>query len=366
MKNHDVIVVGAGVIGLFTALELRQSGLDVCLIDTAMAAHSASWAGGGILSPLRPWQEPPAIHCLADWSRTAYRELVPALEQTTGINVGLQAQGLLWLDLVDETAALDWLVGHGRIGNKLDQSGLAVLEPNLNVAATGHGLSNPDIEQIRNPRLIRALQAAARIAGVDLKSANAPAELIIDGARCPGIRVADEQVLAINTVVCSGAWASKLLAEDEITASLYPVRGQMIAYQLPEPPCKHIVFQHGHYLIPRNDGVLLAGSTVEEVGFDDQTTAQASGELQAFAQRLLPGLTNREPDWHWAGLRPATTDELPLIGPHPRIAGLYLNTGHFRNGILLAPASARLLADQFLGREAFCPAQPYLPARFMT
>lgn len=361
----DCLVIGSGIAGLFTARALAAAGVKTALVGPPDDKASSSWAAGGILAPLQPWLEPAAARPLTDWAQAAYDDLAAKAGFQAAIGTSYAKSGMLMLEPEDRELIQQWSNQFAVPVAWLDSDDLVQRESAL---ATGikSAAYLPGVAQIRNPRLLRVLQAGLRQQQVSLIAGNVQ-RLVCENRRCHGVMVAGELIRSKIVVLAAGAWSSQLLpVGDPVADQLYPVRGQMIAYQLATSPIQSIIWRSGRYLIPRADCVLLAGSTLEDVGFDTSVTQSARTELQAFVGGLLPELRERQPDWHWSGLRPASTDGLPLIGPHPEIDGLYLNTGHYRNGILLAPASARLLADQLLGRQSFCSEQPYLPARFLN
>jgi glycine oxidase len=221
----------------------------------------------------------------------------------------------------------------------------------------------PDIANVRNPRLLRALGESLRRLGVIVHEQADVVGWRHAGGRVESLLTRDGRSFSAgNFVVCGGAWSSVLL-NDVTPLPVRPVRGQMLLFRLPagELPC--IVLAEGRYVIPRRDGHVLCGSTLEESGFDVTTTAVAKASLMASAARLWPALQGQAPLAHWAGLRPAAPEGIPFIGPVPEYANLWVNAGQFRNGLVLAPASARLLADQLLGRQPGIDPAPYRVGR---
>lgn len=356
----DVIVVGGGVLGMLSARELALAGRRVTLLERGHTGQEASWAGGGIVSPLYPWRYPDPVTALAIPAMAAYAALALALREETGIDPELFACGMLMLDADDETEALDWARHHGRQvlpETAADcQRRLPGLAPHWR-----RGLWMPSVANIRNPRLLQALRASLLKSGVDIREQSEVASWQRDGGRVTAAVTTDGRVFgAADFVVCGGAWSSQLLAAAGPSVSVRPVRGQMLLYRPASvPPC--IVLAEGRYVIPRRDGHVLCGSTLEETGFDKSTTAEALASLAASAARLWPALAAEQPVLQWAGLRPAAPGGIPYIGPVPGQDNLWVNAGQFRNGLVLAPASARLLADLLLGRPASIDPAPYRP-----
>lgn len=358
-----ITIVGGGIIGMFSAYVLRRAGQSVTLLDRAELGHESSWAGGGILSPLYPWRYPDAVNALACWSQDHYAEWVEDIRELGGVDPELTSSGMLILDPEERPAARQWADAFDReVQIVTDSDALHALEPALGESATA-GLWLPYVGQVRNPRLVKALHAA-------LVALEVP---ICENCEVTGWRLDDagERVTALETgqgplavetvVVAGGAWTGQLLASTGWTLPIEPVRGQMILFQAAPGTLQHLVLASGHYLIPRRDGRTLAGSTLEYAGFDKTTTAEAEEDLHRFAVELVPALAQAPVEHHWAGLRPGSPAGIPAIGRHPSLSNLFINTGHFRNGVVMGPASARLLADLLLEREPILAPAEYAP-----
>ncbi len=341
-------IVGGGIIGLLSAYELALAGESVVIIDRQSVGDEASWAGGGILSPLYPWRYPEAVDPLARWSQTHYPELVETLRRETGVDPEWTRSGLLILDAEDSRAGLDWCQAHGVVAELLNPG--AVLEPALRTSSNP-ALSLSDVAQVRNPRLLKALTHRLRSLGAVFKEGVAVTGFEFSGKVFSGIRTGSGTLSADRCLVAAGPWSTSLLATVGLDLPLRPVKGQMLVLRGAASPFSRILLRESRYLIPRRDGRILVGSTQEEAGFDKSTTPVARELLFAAACALVPELGDWQIEHHWAGLRPGSPDGVPYIGEHPEITGLYVNTGHFRNGIVLAPASARLIVDLMLSRS---------------
>ena len=356
------LIVGAGAIGLQSAVLLARAGCHVDLIEQRETGTEASWAGGGIVSPLYPWRYSPAITALAHWSQDYYPQLGATLFEQTGIDPEVYETGLYWLDLEDENQALAWAERLGRPMRRVDMDQVHAAVPSL-----GHGFSRaihmPGVANVRNPRMLQALRCLlTKSPNVRVVENCAATAFLHEGGKIVGVQTAQGEMRAERVVVAAGAWSGELLLTLGIELPVKPMKGQMILFKCDEDFLPSMVLAKRRYAIPRKDGHILVGSTLEDVGFDKTTTADALESLRATAIDLLPDLANAEVVKHWAGLRPASPEGIPYIGPVPGHDGLWLNCGHFRNGLVLAPASCQLLTDLMLGRAPCVDPEPYAPA----
>ena len=219
------------------------------------------------------------------------------------------------------------------------------------------------IAQVSNPRLLQFLGGAALAAGVNIVEAAEVVGMHSTQGRVSGVSTSQGDFSAGNIVVSAGAWTGAMPGLASLASRVFPVRGQMLLFKLPQEVLPSIVLKNGAYLIPRKDGHVLAGSTLEWSGFDKTTTEAARHELLAFAAGILPSLSELVLARHWSGLRPGSPDNIPVIGAHPDYANLYINSGHFRYGVTMSPGSAKLLADLIEGKSPAIPAEPYLVPR---
>jgi len=357
-RGRDCIVIGGGLLGMLTAYFLSKEGFDVALLEQGQVCRESSWAGGGILSPLVPWDYPDAVSELVQWSQRNYPGLVTELRDISGIDPQWQQSGLLMAGVQMDEQIRQWKRKYHCGIVQLRPGEVREIEPEL-AQMSADSLLLPAVAQIRNPRMCRALAVCLRIQGVAVHEYARVEGLRIEAGKVTAVRTAEREFCAGRVVIAAGAWSSRLLAGIMPVLPVEPVRGQMIQFAASPRLLRHIVLAGGHYLIPRMDGLVLAGSTLEYTGFDKKTTQEAREALTEFAIRLVPALARCEIVNHWSGLRPGKADGIPLIGKHNDINGLYLNTGHFRNGVVLAPASARLLLDIMMERESFTSSAPY-------
>ncbi len=358
----DCIIVGGGVIGLLTARQLFQQGVDVLLLEKGPLGGESSWAGGGIISPLYPWRYDDSVNVLAERSKQIYPKLVKQLLQETGLDSELINSGMFTVineELGDDLQQItDWAEKWSvdiRYKNQL----AAVREIEKSVAdAVDNGVWMPDIMQIRNPKFVKALKASFKQLSIPYKEHCAVEEILVKDDKIVGVRTQEQHFLAEKVIIASGAWSAQFSVTGQ-SVDVVPVKGQMIMYKGEPDMVKRIVLSQGHYVIPRKDGRILAGSTLEKIGFDKTISASAYDELHQAAVALVPLLDELPVERQWAGLRPGTEKGIPYVCQHDDIAGLYVHAGHFRNGIVLGAASAELITDIVLQREPWCDTGPY-------
>lgn len=361
-KQQRVVIVGGGVIGLLTAFNLAADVEQVILLDRAGLGQESSWAGGGIVSPLYPWRYSSAVTALAHWSQDFYPQLAERLLADTGVDPQVHTTGLYWLDLEDEAQALAWAEREGR---PLSSVHISTVEAAVPVLGSGysHAIYMADVANVRNPRLVKSLKAALQaLPNVTIHEQCEVLGFIREGEIIAGVHTAQGEIRGDEVVLSAGAWSGELLATLGLELPVEPVKGQMILYKCASDFLSCMVLAKGRYAIPRRDGHILVGSTLEHEGFDKTPTSAALQSLKASAVELIPALADAEVVAHWAGLRPGSPEGIPYIGRVAGFDGLWLNCGHYRNGLVLAPASCQLFADLLLGREPIIDPAPYAPA----
>lgn len=354
----DAVVIGGGILGLLLARELVLAGRQVLLLEAGQCGQESSWAGGGIVSPLYPWRYPPAVTALARQAQAAFPALCTALAEATGIDPEWQCTGLLMLDAPDAAEAQAWAQAQGVAMEGVPADRLLACEPQL-APDFQAGLWMPQVANVRNPRLLQALKAMLLQSRACEIREFSPVQQLVQAGQSVRVYTANAVVEAPQVVVCAGAWTAALLGHSNVGVPVEPVRGQMLLYRLPPGVLRTMVLHDGRYAIPRRDGHVLVGSTLEYVGFDKNTTRDAAQVLQAAAERLLPVLRGVSPIRQWAGLRPGSPGGIPVMGAVPGWSGLFACAGHFRNGLVLAPASAQFMADILLGRTPSVDLSPY-------
>ncbi|MEK8090023.1 glycine oxidase ThiO [Thermithiobacillus plumbiphilus] len=357
----DALIIGAGVIGMLSALRLHQAGLRVEVLDQAsLPGKEASWAGGGIISPLFPWRYADAVNRLAAYGQKVYPELAQELATNTGIDPEYTRNGLLMLPGEEQALgeeAEDWARRWQLESQALDRATLAALAPAIRGAE--RALWWPSIGQIRNPRLVKALAERLRRLQIPVRTGVRVDGIEQTGGQVRGVLSSSGRLAAGKVIVTAGAWTGRLMEGFGYSLPVEPVRGQMILFRAQPGWLRQMVLSDSHYLVPRRDGRILAGSTLEWVGFDKSPTAQAASLLREKALALAPGLEDFPVEHHWAGLRPGAPEGVPFIGEAPDCRGLYVCAGQFRNGIVMAPGSVALLADLVLQQTPWLDPLPY-------
>lgn len=361
MTQHpDFTLIGGGIIGLLTARELRQTGARITLIEKNRLGQESSWAGGGILLPLYPWRQPDAISRLVMRSLALYPILAEQLIEDTRLDPEWTPCGLLITKNPDIQAAIDWC---HRNAIRYEAPGAAFFD-NLNTRPE-NPLWLPDIAQARNPRLVKSLRQDLIDRGVKIIEACELISASMHQSRIDAINTTQGTFAVDRLIISAGAWTGELFGQrfpalpPACTPNIVPVKGQMLLFEAKPDTLRHMVLDEDRYLIPRRDGKILAGSSVELDQFDKTPSPEIHDQLKNFAWALVPSLKHFPIIKHWAGLRPGTEHGIPYIGRHPEIGNLYINAGHFRNGLAMGPASAELLADLILNRTPRVAPEPY-------
>ena len=367
-----IVIVGGGVCGLGIGWRLAQAGRAVTVVERGKAGMAATWAAAGMLAPqveAEPGEE--FLLPLLLESRAMWAAFAAELEAASGMSVGYRAEGTLVVAIDrDENARLrDRMDYLSRLGLELTWlSGYEARqrEPHLARTVTG-AIFSPLDHQVDNRLVAPALRAAFARAGGTLLEDTPVVEVLHDGARATGVRLPDRAIAADAVVLAAGAWSRNIPGlPDAARPPVRPVKGQMLAVAMdPRAPLlRHVVWgRKGLYLVPRDDGRLIVGATVEEMGFDTGMTAGGVLDLLRNAWETLPGIYDLPLAETWAGLRPASRDDAPILGPAP-LDGLVLAAGHHRNGILLAPLTARVIADYVTTGRLAESARPFGLARF--
>lgn len=370
-ETAGAVVIGGGVIGLAVARALARRGLErVMVIERARLGAEASFAAGGMLAAQAEADRADAFLELACASRALYPAFAEALREETGIDIELERTGTLYLALSREDEAeiehrYEWQRRAALTVERLSAHEALGLEPCVSRDVRS-ALLFPLDAQVENRRLVAALVAAARRYGVRLITGTHVESISIERGRVAGVETARGRVRSPLVVLAGGAWASFVALSDSRApvVRIEPVRGQMLCFEALQRPFRHVVYSPRGYVVPRMDGRLLAGSTTEHAGFDKRVTGAGVNTITTHALEIAPMIGDLPLIDMWAGLRPRSLDDLPVIGACAEVGGLCYATGHYRNGILLAPITAELIAEQVFSGVTPSLLRAFTPDRF--
>jgi len=355
-KLSDITLIGGGITGLLSARLFVLAGANVTLIDKGFIGQESSWAGGGILLPLYPWRQAEAISELVAHSVDKYPNLTEQLFVATGIDPEYSINGLLMSDLKDHTMAQAWC-------KKYQFSIATATETHIQryPQVTEQTMYLPEIAQVRNPRLLKSLKQDLLQRGVTIVEQCKIESADIKNQKITHIRSQKQRFPVNQVVINSGAWTADLWQQFVgESPKIFPVKGEMLILGTEPNSLQEMILDNNRYLIPRKDGKVLCGSTVEQAGFNKTLSESAAESLADFARKLCPTLLKNAPILHhWAGLRPGTEQGIPYVDKHPTIENLAINAGHFRNGFAMGPAAAQLLYDLVTGTQPVINPLPY-------
>jgi len=371
---HDCLIIGGGVIGLSLAWDLARHGKWVQVIDQQEPGRAASWAGAGMIPAAsstasnHPFEQMRGLAC------ELHPRLAAELKELTGIDNGYRRCGGLHLARTPgEAAALSaWATAQRDVGlevQQLDAANLYEREPGLRPSTTPPAPSLvsavllPDEAQLRNPRHLKALLAACEKSRVTISANVAIREYVVRGDELVDLQTESGPLRARQYCFTAGAWTGQILQRLGIAAPVLPIRGQMVLFGCERPPVSRIVNEGSRYVVPRDDGCVLAGSTEEEVGFDTSTTEEAIADLTAFARGLVPALAAATIEKTWAGLRPAPFDGMPYMGRLPRLKNAFVSAGHFRSGLYLSAPAAIVMSQLIRGEQPQLDMAPFRVGR---
>ena len=366
-RSAEVVVIGGGVIGLTVARALVQRGVrDLHLIERSALGAEASFAAGGMLAPQTEANGRNDFFELACQSRDLYPNFVAELREETGIDVELDTTGTLYLaftegDLKEIRKRYEWQIQADLAVEELDPVAVREVEPCVAESVLG-ALRFPQDIQVENRRLLNALVNSVDKLGVKITTDTAVESLIVERGRLTGVQTSRGFVSCRKVINAAGSWSSAI--EHSHTPKIEPVRGQMICLDAKPQLTRHVIFSPRGYLVPRQDGRLLAGSTSENAGFTKQVTAGGINTILANAQEISPAVSRLPIVDTWSGLRPRAADGLPVLGPCDEIDGLFYATGHYRNGILLAPVTGELIAEAVVAGHVSSLLAAFSPNRF--
>jgi glycine oxidase len=369
MGSYDAVVVGGGIIGGAVAFRLAQEKLRVALLDGQTPGREASWAAAGMLSPAPDCPEAIPLVPFGRASLALYPAFIAELQEITGCETGYRREGTI--EVLFSSGAereLSTLValhrGLGLAAEPLPLEEARRLEPALGREARATALL-PEEASLDNRALTSAVLAAAAASGVEIIANTKVTRLLSEGSRCAGVVTEGRTIAAGHVVLAAGAFCGGIEGVAPAVA-IRPVRGQMVALSNGAVRLRRVLRSDHGYIVPRDDATpqrLVAGSTLEDAGFDKRVTPRGLEQIFSAVQELVPGLAAAEVVETWSGLRPDTPDHLPLLGPG-ELDGLTFATGHYRNGILLAPITAKLVREWVTERRVSLDWERFTPLRF--
>jgi glycine oxidase len=359
----DCLIIGGGVIGLSLAYELASQSRRVGVIDRDRPGRAASWAGAGMLPPASPRSSDP-VEKLGQLSNELHPIWSSRLLDETGIDTGYRQSGAIYLARNEASAAGLRATAErsNRLGitfDALSARDLADLEPTLDAAQVLAAFHVPGECQLRNPRHLQALEAACLRRGVQIVSNAAAENFEVRGDSIESLRTSAGIFRAEQFCITTGAWTASLAAKLGVTLSIKPIRGQIALLRMPQPILKRIINEGPRYLVPRDDGRILVGSTMEDVGFDTSTTQEAIDGLVQFARSLSPALSDAELEVAWSGLRPASVDGNPYLGRTAGLKNCLIAAGHTRSGLHLSTGTAVVIARILDGEDPGIDLAPF-------
>ncbi|WP_240418920.1 glycine oxidase ThiO [Paenibacillus periandrae] len=362
-RSTSAIIIGGGIIGCTIAWELARSGIRCTLVDKGALNQEASTAAAGMLGAQVETHQPGAFYELCRMSQQLYREWSEDIHQISAISPQYIAQGILRAafhadDEQELKSRLHWI----QDAEWLSTPEMLAIEAGLSPHIRG-GLRFAQDHQIHPVQLAKALQAGLHKLGCEIREWTPVLGLIERQGRIEGVRTAEASLYADHVIICAGAWGSSLIDPLGLELPIFPVKGQCISVRTETPVLQGTVFTQGCYIVPKLDGSMIIGATQEEAGFNKRCHVSVISDLFAKAVKLLPSLEQAELVSTWAGLRPGTRDGLPFIGTSAQAPGLTIAMGHYRNGILLAPATGKLIKQQILGEQTTIDLTPFSPDR---
>ncbi|HET6143811.1 MAG TPA: glycine oxidase ThiO [Candidatus Acidoferrales bacterium] len=371
MKIYDIVIVGGGIMGGSIAFELAKHKLNVAVLDRQELMHEASWAAAGMLSPAPDC--PAAIPAvpLGRASLAIYPKFVDAIEHASGMRTGFRTGGAVMVishgNADDEVGKLAVLHrGLGLACEPLPLEKARIMEPALGKDALAAAFL-PEECSVEPRPLCAAVIGAAISTGVTVLPGKEVVSLALDGKKCVGVKTANgETIHASQVVLAAGCWSSQILNAVPYAPTV-PLRGQMIALRHSGTPIRNVLRSERGYIVPRgrmSPQTVILGSTIENAGYEKRVTSGGLEKILAAANALVPELAKAEVIETWSGLRPGTPDQLPILGPAD-IEGLVFATGHYRNGILLAPITAKLVGEWIMQKQISMDCEIFSPLRFL-
>ena len=365
-----IAIIGAGISGLLTALELVEQGCQISIFDQQQSGQAASWAGGGILSPMYPWRYPQAVNTLAQYGKSMYQTWNEKLLPMTGIDFEIHDTGMLIFDEDDFDIGLNYAAHYQepmQQADYLEYDALEQVNPWINPKFQ-HAIYFSQLSNVRNPRLLQSIICYLK---------QHPLVQFFEQTQIFKFQIQNQQVLsaidqhgnkiqADQFVIATGAWSQHWQQQLELKIPVQPVQGQMVLFKIPAQWLPTMCMNKVMYLIPRQDGHIVCGSSMANCGFDTTPDAKTQQNIIDACLEMVPELAQFPIVKQWAGLRPSSPTGVPYIGAVPDVDNLWMNVGHFRNGLCMGPASAKLLAQLMLKQSTLTDPAPYSPERLKT
>ncbi len=352
--NSDVLIIGGGVIGLSIARELHKNGVGrIVLLEKGVTGNESSWAAAGMLGPQAEANAAGPFFDMTLASRDLYPGFAAELLDETGVDIELDRAGTLYLGFTQDDSnelkeRFDWQQKAGLQVEYLTAAETRKAEPFVSTDVR-EALFFPGDWQVENRKLLTALRRYAEINDIEIRENTLVERLVTEGNKVIGAETDGATFCAPQTVLATGAWSSLIkLGDFASPLKVEPVRGQIVAFRTAQRLFQRVIYSRRGYIVPRVDGRILAGSTTENVGFDKSVTESAAEHLRNVTLEIAPSISGLQIADQWAGLRPFAADGLPIFGEIRGIGGLMIATAHYRNGILLAPLTARLAADKMV------------------
>jgi glycine oxidase len=366
-----VIIIGGGIIGASIAWRLARERAEVVVLERGRLGQEASWAAAGMIAPQAEAQAAGVFFDLCLAARRVFDATVDRLVSDSGVDPEYDPHGILYIALDagerDELQArARWHREAGALVHELSGAEAREIEPAIS-PETFYALHLPDNRRVDNRKLTQAYIAAALNAGAQFREGVRADSIVVTGSRATGVRLHDGTTLEAELIiVAAGSWSHQIRGLEADGVALHPVRGQMLCFETRPRVLTPAVFSIRAYLVPRRDGRILAGSTMEEAGYNKTVTLGGIEKIVRGALAMVPSLTELPFREAWAGLRPATRDLLPVIGRSPSVANVIWSTGHYRSGILLSALTGEVVADLVAGRAPSIDLAPFSPARFTS
>lgn len=369
----DVLIVGGGVIGLSLARKLHKKGIKkITILERGKLGQEASFAAAGMLAPQAETEKPDDFFHFCDESNKLYPNFARELFDETGVDIELDKSGTLYLtfserDVAEIRKRYEWQEEAGLQVEHLTAQEARKIEPFISPNVR-EALFFPNDWQVENRKILMALQKYAEINRIGIVENAEVKNLLIENGKILGAETASQKFPAEKVILATGAWTSLIKSGENVLSlpKVRPIRGQMLSLHTAKRLLSKVIYSPRGYLVPRIDGRILAGATVEDVGFDKNVTQSGIDFLLENALEIAPSLVNLQASEKWAGLRPFASDGLPILGALPRMENLFIATAHYRNGILLAPLTAEILADKIVGNFDSKYLEIFSPCRFSS